>query len=107
MAAKHGSFGKDRVTKSSEGYISEALAGGHGPSEDIHDYHVDRPDQVIKTAFAMDNVHCALDIESSLKDMGGIGGSPENLKHSLTGTSAVNEEVGATGKVRHVIIPHH
>ena len=100
MAAKHGSFGKDRVTKSSEGYISEALAGGHGPSEDIHDYHVDRPDQVIKTAFA-------LDIESSLKDMGGIGGSPENLKHSLTGTSAVNEEVGATGKVRHVIIPHH
>jgi hypothetical protein len=107
MAAKHATFGKDRVVKSSESFIEKALTGGHGPSEDIHDYPVDRPDQKIKTAFAMDNVNLALDIESSLKDIGGIGGSVDNLKHSLTGASAVNEEVGAVGKLKHIIIPGH
>lgn len=107
MAALNGRFGKDKAPKGSEGYISHALTGGHGPSEDIHDYPVDRPDQKIKTAFAMDNVDLALDIPSSLEDTSGIGGGVDNLKHSLTGSSAVNEEVGATGKLKHVIIPNH
>jgi hypothetical protein len=107
MAMKNTPYGKDRVVKSSEGFINHALTGGSGPSEDIKDYPVDRPGQTIKTAFAMDNVNLAMDIETSMKDIGGIGGSVDNLKHSLTGTSAVNEEVGATGKLKHVIIKNH
>jgi hypothetical protein len=107
MAMKNTPFGKDRVVKSSEGYINKALAGGSGKSEDIVEYPVDRPDQKINTAFAMDNVKLAMDIPTSLKDMGGIGGGVDNLEHSLTGSSAVNEEVGAAGKVKHIIIPNH
>lgn len=107
MAATNRPFGKDKAPKSSEGFISHALTGGSGPSEDIKNYPVDRPGQTIKTAFAMDNVTLAMDIPTSLKDVGGIGGGVDNLKHSLTGTSAVNEEVGATGKLKHVIIPNH
>jgi hypothetical protein len=46
-------------------------------------------------------------IKTSLMDTGGIGGSNSNIKHSLTGASAVNEEVGAAGSLKHVIIPNH
>lgn len=102
-----GKFGKDRPAKSSEGFISKALTGGSGPSNEIFNKKIDRPNQSIKTAFAMDNVTLAMDVESSLQDEGGFGGSCENLKHSLTGASAVNEEVGAAGKLKHVIIPNH
>jgi hypothetical protein len=100
-------YGKDRPAKGAEGFISHALTGGSGPSNEIVSKKIDRPDQSIMTAFAMDNVKLAMDIETSLQDEGGFGGSVDNLKHSLTGSSAVNEEVGAAGKVRHVIIPNH
>ena len=98
-------YGDKRV--SSEGFISNALTGGSGPSDQIKDYPVDRPNQKIKTAFAMDNVKLAMPVETSLKDTGGFAGGVDNIKHSLTGSSAVNEEVGAAGKVKHVIIPNH
>lgn len=100
-------YGKDRPSKGGTGFIEHALTGGSGPSHEIVDTHVDRPEQSIKTAFAMDNVKLAMHIPSSLKDESGIGGSCENLKHSLTGASAVNEEVGAVGHLKHVIIPNH
>lgn len=103
---KHGKFGKDRPSSHEEGFINSALTGGHGPSNEIVDTHVDRPEQVIKTAFAMDNVKLAMHIPTSLKDLD-IPGSCENLEHSLRGASAVNEEVGAAGHIRHVIIPNH
>jgi hypothetical protein len=46
-------------------------------------------------------------IKSSICDEGEFHGGVDNLKHSLTGASAVNEEVGAAGPLRHVIIPNH
>lgn len=105
---KMGKYGKDKPAKSSEGFISKALTGGgHGPSDEIVDKKIDRPHQTIKTAFAMDNVELALDIESSIKDEAGFAGGVDNLKHSLSGSSAVNEEVGAAGPLKHVIIPDH
>lgn len=102
-----GKYGKDRPAKGSEGFISHALTGGSGPSEEIVDSKVDRPSQTIKSAYGMDNVDLAMEIPTSLKDKGGFGGGGDNLRHSLTGTSAVNEEVGAVGKLNHVIIPNH
>lgn len=97
-----GKYGKDHP----ENFIEEALTGGHGPSEGIHESHVDRPHQKINTAIAMDNVKLAMPIKSSILDDDFPGGV-DNLKHSLTGASAVNEEVGAAGKLKHVIIPNH
>lgn len=105
--ALHGKFGKDNAPRSSEGFIAEALRGGSGPSDGIHNKSIDRPDQKINTATPMDNVKLAMDIPSSILDEGGFAGGVDNLKHSLTGTSAVNEEVGAAGKVTHVVIPNH
>lgn len=98
-----GKYGKDHP----ENFISGALTGGHGPSNDIDHTPVDRPHQVINTAHGMDNVKLAMDVESSLCDEGGFHGGPTNLGHSLKGASAVNEEVGAAGPVKHVIIPNH
>lgn len=103
MAVTKRPFGKDLP----ERFIDGALTGGSGPSNGIVKQKVDRPDQEICTAFPMDNVKLAMPIESSLRDKGGFAGGIDNLKHSLTGGSAVNEEVGAAGKVRHVIIPNH
>lgn len=107
MALVKPPYGKDRVAKGSEGYISEALRGGSGPSEGIHDKKIDRKDQSIMTAVAMDNVDLCMDIETSILEEGGFRGSPTNLDHSLTGTSAVNEKVGADGPVHETIIPNH
>lgn len=120
MAFKNGKFGKDRVVKSSESFIEGALTGRTSPpshskgyqnssqSNEIVDYPVDRPGQTIKTAFALDNVGEVYNTyDTSMKDVSGIGGGVDNLKHSLTGTSAVNEEVGAVGKLRHIIIKDH
>lgn len=82
-------YGKDKAPRSSEGYIGEALRDGSGPSEGIHTKSIGRG-QTINTAFPMDNVELAMDIETSLTDEGGFGGGINNLSHSLTGTSAVN-----------------
>jgi hypothetical protein len=101
-----GKYGKDHPAMSNEAFIGKALTGGTGDSNEIVDYPVDRPSQVIKTAFAMDNVKLACPIKTSLKDMSWPGGV-DNIKHSLTGTSAVNEELGAAGPVKHVIVPNH
>lgn len=107
MAAKHGAFGKDRVAKGSDDYIERALDGGSGPSEGIHDVRIDRPKQSINTAVAMDNVKQAMDIPSSILDEDDFGGGVDNLEHSLKGSSAVNEDVGAAGHVKETIIPNH
>jgi hypothetical protein len=103
MAVAKRPFGKD----SPERFIDSALTGGSGPSNEIVKTKVDRPEQVICTGYAMDNVKLAMPIETSIKEKGGVAGGISNLKHSLTGTSAVNEEVGAAGSVKHVIIPNH
>ncbi len=103
MAVNKRPFGKD----SPERFIDGALTGGSGPSNEIVKTKVDRPDQEINTAFAMDNVKLAMPIETSVKDMKGWAGGIDNLKHSITGGNAVNEEVGAAGSVKHTIIPHH
>jgi hypothetical protein len=66
MAAVNKPYGKDKVVKGSASFIESALTGGSGPSRDIVDYHVDRPSQTIKTAFAMDNVKLAMPIETSM-----------------------------------------
>ena len=102
MALNDGKYGKDRP----ERFIDGALKGGSGPSNEIVDYTVDRPEQKIKTAFAMDNVKLVEPMETSIKDTKWAGGL-ENIGHSLTGGKAVNEDVGAAGKVKHVIVPNH
>lgn len=107
MALPKPPYGDKKVASSSEGFISRALTGGRGKSNEIEEMGVDRPDQKINTAFAMDNVKLAMPITTSLKGDSGFAGSESNLKHSLTGSSAVNEEVGAAGPLRHVIIPNH
>jgi hypothetical protein len=96
-------FGKDTP----ERFIDSALTGGSGPSNEIVDKKIDRPNQSINTAFAMDNVKSAMPIESSIKDEGGFAGGIDNLKHSLSGTGAVNEEIGAAGKTKSTIFPDH
>lgn len=93
--------------RGNEGFIRGALTGGSGASHGIHDTKVDRPNQSIKTAVPMDNVNLAMDVKSSILEDGGFKGGISNLKHSLTGASAVNEEVGAAGPLKHVIIPNH
>lgn len=96
-------YGKDKP----ENFIAGALRGGQGPSNGIKHTPVDRPHQVINTPVGMDNVNLAMDIDSSIEDDTGFYGSPENLKHSLTGSSAASDEVGAAGPVKHIIIPNH
>jgi len=102
-------YGKDRPSGKEDGYISGSLKGGSGPSAGIVDYKIDRPDQVIKTAVALDNVKLVEPMKSSILEdnPNPIRGTVDNLDHSLTGASAVNEEVGAKGPVKHVIIPNH
>jgi len=107
MAMKNSPFGKDRVVKGSESYIERALTGGHGPSEGIHDVRIDRPQQSINTAVALDNVDLAMDIKSSILDEGGFAGGIDNLEHSLKGSTAENEDVGAAGKTKSTIFPNH
>jgi len=102
MAQTNRPYGKDNP----ERFISGALTGGSGKSNQIDEASIDRPSQKINTAFAMDNVRLAMPIETSIRDKSFPGGV-DNLKHSLTGASAVNEEVGAAGKLKHTIIPNH
>ncbi len=107
MARMHPKFGKDMPSKSEEHYIDRALTGGSGASENMHTYPVDRRDQHILTAVAMDNVKLAMDEPSSILDEGGFYGGCENIGHSLKGVSAVNEEIGAAGPVKRDVIPWH
>jgi hypothetical protein len=88
MAQVNRPYGKDDP----ERFISGALTGGSGKSDEIETKSIGRG-QTINTAFAMDNVKLAMPIESSIKDdYSGFGGGPDNLSHSLTGTSAVQED---------------
>lgn len=104
MAQTNRPYGKDNP----ERFISGALTGGSGKSNEVQEQSVDRPQQKINTVFAMDNVGKVYGRDpTSMKDTGGFAGSENNLKHSLTGASAVNEEVGASGSVKHVVIPNH
>jgi hypothetical protein len=103
MAEINKPYGKDNP----ERFISGALTGGHGPSEGIKHTKVDRPDQSINTAFPADNVKLAMPIKSSVMEEGGFAGGITNLEHSLKGSSAVNEKVGAAGKTKETIIPNH
>ena len=107
MAVLNRKYGKDRPAKSNESFISGALTGGSGDSNEVETLPVDRPNQKINRAYGMDNVKLACPIPTSLKGDGGFAGGVDNIKHSLTGTSAVNEEVGAAGKLRHIIVPDH
>lgn len=102
-------YGKDKVVKGSEGYISSALTGGSGKSEGIFDEKIDRKGQSIKTAEAMDNVTLAMDVESSITgDERGFHGSTRNLKHSIDGAEApADGDVGAAGPVEHILIENH
>jgi hypothetical protein len=101
MAQTNRTYGKDNP----ERFISGALTGGSGASNGMHDRSIGRG-QTLKTALPMDNVVLAMPIKSSIEDMDWAGGD-NNLKHSLTGVSAVNEDVGAAGSVKHTIFKDH
>jgi hypothetical protein len=69
-----------------------------GKSEGIKDKNIGYGGQHIKTAYPMDNIH-GLDLPDT---MGGtLRGGPDNLKHSLSGASAVQRGPGAAGKVKY------
>jgi hypothetical protein len=57
----------------------------------IHERSVGRG-QTLNTALPMDNVKLVMPMDSSIEDMDWRG-SDSNLKHSLTGVSAVNKDV--------------
>jgi hypothetical protein len=98
-------YGKDRG--GSEAYISEALHGGDGPSSGMQKLDVDRPNQVIMRAHALDNVQCAGFEESTLKDLGGFAGGVTNIGHTLKGATGLGSDGGEAGTVKHKIIPDH
>jgi hypothetical protein len=98
-------YGKDRVAKGSESYITDSLAGKLGSSNGVHTYDTGRDGQVICTPIAMDNVKLAFNEETSILDMSWRGG-PTNLKHSLKGAS-VEDDIGAAGSVKRTIISDH
>lgn len=103
-------YGKDHPEKmkGATRFIEDALTGGSGPSNGIHDMSIDRKSQSIKTATPMDNVQLAMRTRSSICDEGGFRGGPTNLAHSIKGASAPGaNDVGAAGPVKHVIIPNH
>lgn len=70
---------------------------GDGPSKGITNKSIG-DGQTINSAYPQDNVSGV-----SLSDTrgGSFRGSPTNLKHSLTGTAAVQEGPGAAGPVTH------
>lgn len=70
---------------------------GSGKSAGITDKSIG-DGQSIKSAYPQDNVH-GLDLPDTRG--GSFRGSPTNLKHSLTGTAAVQEGPGAAGPVTH------
>jgi hypothetical protein len=102
MAVLHGKYGKDHVAKGSEGYISEALFGGHGPSDEIVNKSIGHG-QTLKSAYALDNVTEICDIPTSLKEGHGVPfrGGENNITHSLRGASVINDDMLADGKVKH------
>ena len=66
-----------------------------GPSEGIMDKDIGQG-QVLKSAYGQDNVH-GYEVENVYG--GKMGGSDDNLGHSLTGTSAVQITKGARRNV--------
>lgn len=111
--AKH-IYGKDHPEKFIEGALDGDIHGeGHSKgfqdsmtSNEMVEESADRGGQKILTPFALDNVGRVYDrFPTSMRDTGGIRGGPENLKHSLTGASAVND--GVDGKpVKNYIANH-
>jgi hypothetical protein len=101
MAIPKRPYGKD----SPERFIDSALTGGSGPSEGCHTTKIDRPNQSIETCVGMDNIKLVMPIKSSILDTQWAG-SLNNLSHSLTGTSAVNEGTGAKGG-KSTVYPNH
>lgn len=78
--------------KSPSGFIDKALTGGNGPSSGIDKKSIGKG-QTLVSSFGVDNVKLAMDVPNSLRDSGGFAGGIENLKHSLTGTSAVQDKI--------------
>jgi len=108
-------FGKDKPERFLDGALDGDIGEKSGPafqdsmtSNELKKYPVDRKSQHILTPFALDNVGKVYDrFETSLKDTRHIAGGPENLAHSLTGASAVQEGVGDVSGAKKVIIPNH
>jgi len=109
-------YGKDKPERFLDGALNGDKQGKTSTvgyqetmtSNEMLKYPVDRKDQHILTSFAMDNVGEVYGrYATSMRNMEGIAGGTKNLQHSLTGASAVDEGVGAAGKVKHVIIPNH
>lgn len=115
MAAKHPVYGKDHPERFIEGALDGDIAPMKGrqfqdsmTSNEMDKHPVDRKHQHILTPVGLDNVGKVYDrFESSMKEEGGIAGGPTNLKHSLSGASAVQEHVGAAGHTKSTIISDH
>jgi hypothetical protein len=71
---------------------------GSGKSTGIKTKGIGFGGQKINSAYPQDNVH-GVDLPNT---MGGtLAGGPDNLKHSLTGTSAVQRGPGSAGKAKY------
>lgn len=74
------------------GFVDKALTGGNGPSSGIDKKSIGKG-QTLVSSFGVDNVKLAMDVETSTRDAGGFAGGIDNLKHSLTGASAVQDKI--------------
>lgn len=71
---------------------------GSGKSEGIKNQNIGFGGQKINSAYPQDNVH-GVDLSDTMG--GSMGGSPTNLKHSLTGASAVQRGPGSASKPKY------
>lgn len=86
------------MAKSSSEFTENSI--GKGKSTGISDKNIGFGGQHIKTAYPMDNIH-GLDLPNTRG--GSFRGGPTNLKHSLTGATAVQDGPGAAGKVKNIL----
>lgn len=71
---------------------------GSGKSAGIKTKSIGHGGQKIMSAYPQDNVH-GVDLPNTTGDT--MRGGPDNLKHSLKGTSAVQTGPGSAGKVKY------
>ena len=82
-------------TKSPSVFTTNPLGGTPGKSSG--EIRKSVPGGTLLSAYPQDNVH-GVDLPDCTGDQEGFGGSVTNLKHSLTGASAVQDHGGRGGK---------
>lgn len=83
---------------SKESSVFTGNSTGKGASTGIKTKGIGFGGQKIMSAYPQDNIH-GYDVENPTGDT--LRGGPDNLKHSLTGASAVQRGPGSAGKAKY------